>query len=146
METFTCTKCLQVLSISEQAKWRPTRCRPCIYKAQKEWRYNNPEQMAKAVARTKRQHLRIRQEALAIYSGDPPRCACCGETELTFLALDHIEGGGTAEFLRLGVAGSSFYAFLRNNGWPPGIQVLCHNCNQAKGSHGKCPHVLSNPN
>ena len=32
------------------------------------------------------------------------------------------------------------YRYLKIRGFPPGYQVLCHNCNQAKGFYGKCPH------
>lgn len=27
-------------------------------------------------------------------------------------------------------------------GWPPGYQVLCHNCNVAKRILGTCPHQM----
>lgn len=30
--------------------------------------------------------------------------------------------------------------WLRRNNYPNGFQVLCHNCNMAKGFYGKCPH------
>lgn len=67
------------------------------------------------------------------------RCACCGETQFEFLQLDHINGGG-AEHRKSGLMGSPLYTKLRREGFPPGYQVLCANCNFAKGHLGYCPH------
>ena len=30
--------------------------------------------------------------------------------------------------------------WLKRNDYPPGFQVLCHNCNWAKHALGRCPH------
>ena len=35
---------------------------------------------------------------------------------------------------------SAIYRWLIKHKFPPGIQVLCHNCNLAKGYYGACPH------
>lgn len=32
------------------------------------------------------------------------------------------------------------YAWLHANKYPDGFQVLCHNCNMAKGFYSRCPH------
>lgn len=40
------------------------------------------------------------------------------------------------------VAGSRFYVWLKKNNYPPGFQILCYNCNCAKGHFGYCPHNL----
>ena len=29
---------------------------------------------------------------------------------------------------------------INSNSFPPGFRVLCHNCNQALGAYGYCPH------
>lgn len=68
------------------------------------------------------------------------QCACCGESELTFLAIDHIDGGGRKHRKSLGADGGAFYSWLRKENYPPGFQTLCHNCNWAKHVLGKCPH------
>jgi len=80
-----------------------------------------------------------RNEALMYYSGGNVACACCGEDEERFLALDHINGEGPR---RPGPysGGNSFCAWLKKQGFPPGLQVLCHNCNSAKGKNRRCPH------
>lgn len=81
----------------------------------------------------RRQH---RREMLEAYGGC---CACCGETAWQFLALDHIDGGGTQD--RRGRASDKLVAELRRAGWPRDHhQLLCHNCNLAKGFYGSCPH------
>ena len=80
-----------------------------------------------------------RYQALVVYGGDPPHCACCGESGLAFLALDHINGGGRRHRKQTG--GGGFYSWLRQNNYPEGLQVLCHNCNMGKRSYGGvCPH------
>jgi hypothetical protein len=66
------------------------------------------------------------------------RCACCGENEIWFLALDHI-GGRDKTINR----GKQELSRLRRLGWPKdNYQLLCHNCNLAKGFYGVCPHIL----
>ena len=43
---------------------------------------------------SKAYNARKRMEALTHYGGNPPRCACCGESHVEFLSIDHINGGG----------------------------------------------------
>lgn len=90
-------------------------------------------------AYTKERRRQIRLEVFQAYGGQV--CACCGETEEAFLTIDHVDGGGNQH--RKGLrnrGGSNFYEWLRKNGFPPGYQVLCMNCNFAKGQLGYCPH------
>ncbi len=68
------------------------------------------------------------------------RCVCCGESRYEFLAIDHVNGDGAAHRHKIGKGGSSFYAWLIKNNFPEGFQILCWNCNWAKGVYGKCPH------
>lgn len=65
-------------------------------------------------------------------------CRCCGETEEAFLALDHInnDGGARRKERRVLIG-----LWAKQNDYPPTLQVLCHNCNSAKGFYGQCPHV-----
>jgi hypothetical protein len=58
-------------------------------------------------------HRRLREEAIHHYGG---ACACCGETELAFLAIDHIEGGGQAHRQAIGWGGSNLYGWLHRMG------------------------------
>ena len=88
-----------------------------------------------------RKHLEWRMQILRHYTNGNLECACCGETHPEFLSIDHIEGGGRKQRAEIKKQGSlAFYIWLRNQRFPPGYQVLCHNCNQAKGFYGICPH------
>lgn len=79
--------------------------------------------------------------ALVHYSAGEPKCACCAEKRLPFLSIDHIDGGGSAHKRSIGNGGGALSRWLKNNNYPAGFQILCHNCNQAKGYYGKCPHA-----
>lgn len=88
-------------------------------------------------AKGREKHAELRMEVLQHYGA---QCACCGETEIKFLAIDHINGGGALHRREIGGSGKSIYYWLRDNDYPAGFQVLCHNCNVAKGFYGICPH------
>ena len=79
-----------------------------------------------------------RLQCLHHYSGNPPKCACCGESTVQFLAIDHIDGGGLAH--RKQIKTMTIFHWLIKNNFPDGFQVLCHNCNMAKSCYGRCPH------
>lgn len=81
-----------------------------------------------------------RVETIAHYSNGTMSCACCKDTHLEFLAIDHINGGGTKHRNEAGWRGANFYYWLALHNFPSGYQVLCHNCNYAKTFYGKCPH------
>lgn len=88
----------------------------------------------------KKFRLSVRIEAFSHYGGE--KCACCGETQFEFLTIDHMEGNGNKHRKNINIRGGhNFYSWLRQNNWPPGYQVLCFNCNQAKGFFGRCPHM-----
>ena len=85
---------------------------------------------------------KVRQEAINAYGG---RCSCCGETEVYFLAIDHIFGGGNRIQRERGEAhrgGYNFYLQLKKLGYPQReYRVLCHNCNMGREVNGGvCPH------
>ena len=82
----------------------------------------------------------IRIEVLNHYSNGDTKFDCCGETTIEFLCLDHIDGGGNKERIRLKKTGSGFYSWIRTNNYPKGFRVLCCNCNQSLGAYGYCPH------
>jgi len=52
---------------------------------------------------------RLRVLVLSHYSGGSPCCACCGVSQIEFLAIDHINGRGRVERGRLGRYGDSLY-------------------------------------
>jgi len=68
------------------------------------------------------------------------RCACCGETNPKFLTIDHVFGGGNKHRKTNNIG--NFYNWLKGQNYPEGYQVLCYNCNCARGHNGGvCPHV-----
>ena len=88
---------------------------------------------------------KLKIEVFTTYSkrlsnSDVPCCACCGEKSyIEFLAIDHIHGRKSAKH-RKGAGGNELYRWLKDNKFPKGFQVLCHNCNSAKKDTGFCPH------
>lgn len=63
-------------------------------------------------------------------------CACCGEPEERFLQIDHMDGRGR-EHRKSGV--TQIFSWLVSQGFPPGFQTLCANCNWAKRTGPACP-------
>lgn len=85
----------------------------------------------------------MRDKVLTAYGR---KCACCGESEVRFLAVDHIEGKGNQH--RLSVGGNKKSPILRwliKHNFPPEFQLLCHNCNMATYIYGICPHKAEKP-
>lgn len=90
------------------------------------------KEMAKSSA------TKMKADVMAHYGG---ACACCGTDDLWVLSIDHINGDGAAHRRELKARGETFgYHWLKKNGFPDGFQVLCLNCNLARGFYGYCPH------
>src|ERR1700743_1698930 len=111
-----CTKCREPKPISEYG-WanqpknrREARCNAC----------KRDENVTRNRA--------TRVVVLKHYSGGDPTCACCGETAIEFLGIDHIDGGGRLH--RSQIKGM-LWSWLKRNKFPIGFRVLCHNCNQS---------------
>jgi hypothetical protein len=80
----------------------------------------------------------LRKQVISVLGG---KCACCGETDIVFLAADHIEGKGNqhrrevnSQRISKQIVGDPEVRKL--------FQCLCFNCNQAKHILGYCPHEL----
>ena len=88
---------------------------------------------------------KLKQDVIAAYGN---KCACCGETRIEFLSVDHVNGGGTEHRRSIRsaergtpYAASYFYYWLKKHGYPQeGFRALCMNCNWAIGAYGSCPH------
>jgi hypothetical protein len=147
--------------------------RPRIRMGLQSWRKRNPEKQAIIVRRQierrktdpevkrklnewRRNDARKRKlKLIAAYGG---KCACCGEKEMEFLTIDHIDGRGVhfrtnrdyesklseeTRKTRKVVIGDqiAFFKFLEKNGFPKDdYRLLCMNCNWATGKWGYCPH------
>ena len=106
----------------------------------KYWKLN-PQQYAKNQFRLKKIRVSLRLKVLVHYGGNPPKCACCGENHTEFLEVDHIHGDGRKQRRKLRKVYGNFYNWIIKNDFPEGLQVLCANCNRAKGQTNKrfCP-------
>jgi len=142
-----------------QKKWRDLHNQE-IKEYRKKWsaehkekiREYSKEYLKKYPERIKKYKIKIRKKLKNLifthYSSNPPKCACCGESHIDFLTLDHINGGGTEHRKLLYKQGTTIYLWIKKNNFPNGFQVLCMNCNWAKG-HSKnhlCPHELEKNN
>jgi hypothetical protein len=121
-------------------------CRKCSKTRWDEWQARNTDWSAEwregRRAWARQDNKKLRAAVLVGYGGDPPRCACCGEQTVEFLGLDHINGNGKADRARFPGGQTQFFRHLVREGFPDRdrYQILCHNCNLAKGFYGECPH------
>lgn len=157
MKIKQCSKCGKFLSIKKFHNRKNTKdglagwCKNCRIPYAKEYYSKNKERYKRQAEEyysknkerinqvTKEYHTRIKLDILSHYANGPPKCACCGESHIEFLGIDHINGKGTQHRREIGV-GVSIYNWLRRNNYPKGYRVLCHNCNMALGFFGYCPH------
>ena len=86
---------------------------------------------------SRKQKARMRKRAIDGYGG---RCACCNESTLQFLVIDHKHNDGAFERRVYGLIGDKIYAYIVRNNFPDKYQVLCYNCNNARAHYGRCPH------
>jgi hypothetical protein len=107
------------------------------HREKRQTRYYNDIDASRARGRDNARRVKV--EVFARYGN---QCACCGESNLVFLTIDHINGDG-ADHRRRDIklrTGTSFYMWLRRNGYPKEFQILCYNCNCAKRTGDDCPH------
>src|SRR5262245_39086392 len=117
--------------------------------AQLRWRARNPGEAARRTAEWKAKNYeralaaqrlcgrKLKDAAYAAYGGYV--CRCCGEDREPFLSLDHVNNDGARH--RRSVDRRKIYKWLKREGYPPGFQVLCMNCNFGKARNGGvCPH------
>lgn len=88
----------------------------------------------------KQQGVELKSEVIKEYGNE---CACCGEANINFLTIDHVNDNGAVERQVHG-SGFSFYRALKRMGYPKdGYRVLCFNCNCGRRiTGGICPHKL----
>ena len=96
-----------------------------------------------------KKHMELKKEVLTpiskkITNSNVLKCNCpgCKEKMIEFLSIDHIDG--REKMGHVGWSTETLYYWIRRqlkqDIIPDGLQVLCHNCNWAKGRYGKCPH------
>ena len=87
--------------------------------------------------KNRKHQLAIKIETMNHYGG--LYCRCCGETDISRLTIDHIDGKGAEhrkELVGFGSrgCGNVLYYWLKKHNYPSGYQVLCNICNPAKGT------------
>jgi hypothetical protein len=120
-------------------------CQKCLRDKVREWTKTHKVNTNRA---KRKYFMKLRLEVLTHYGGNPPKCACCGETIIQFLTIDHINNDGAEH--RKQISGSSrkcsghhMYQWLKKNNYPNEFQVLCMNCNFGKRMNdGICPHGM----
>lgn len=131
----TCARCREASERSRQKRRKEWMCRFC----------NNRREPGVATCAEhrglgseyqKRSRMKLKRAVYEHYDG---ACACCGETEILFMSVDHIHNDG-AEHRKVVGGSHTFYKWLIKNNFPAGFQMLCFNCNLAKGFFGVCPH------
>jgi len=130
-----CSKCGEYKNWSEFQKGINYRdgirseCKNCSNSRSLNWMRKNKER-GKDISRMSYQL--IKNKFFEIYGN---KCICCGETEKTFLTIDHINGqrGKKRE--------TSYKAYYNASKKPDpkNYRILCHNCNHAV-RFGTCPH------
>ncbi len=136
-----CADCGVRLSKKNAVHRRPPRrgllsyCRTCSNARADAARKRDPEAHRE---RSRRYRLKLKTQVIQAYGG---KCACCGETEPMFLAIDHVNGGGTKHRKTAGLTSpTQLRNLIIKEGFPKTYRLLCHNCNSAMGWFGRCPH------
>ena len=129
-EAKQCFGCKKALEVGEKCL-----CTECKALARDRYHTNGNQNRETSRQRKKADKL----AAFSAYGGAV--CKCCGENHIEFLSIDHVYNDGAKQRRELGKNKiAHFYVWLKQNGYPPGYQVLCMNCNFAKGHFGACPH------
>ena len=94
------------------------------------------------VCRDHKEHYRILVGALKseVLNHYGPVCACCGFSDVRFLSIDHVKHGKGNRSPSQDRRAIQFLRRIIFAGFPEDYQILCMNCNWAKGVWGKCFH------
>ena len=125
-----CSQCKIVKPLSEfyycnRTKSYRSECKECGNNRSKSYEKKNKTKLQQAHL-----ELRISYKALTYihYGGNPSRCENCGESNLEFLTLDHINCDGRID-RQLNGAGFSIINAMMRTGFRSDLRLLCENCN-----------------
>ena len=117
-------------------------------KAQKKYHQSSRAQMKSKENRESKRLKVLKHYSKNLSNSDIPCCNCCGEnSNLKFLSIDHIIGktemDAIKELVKIKYSSKlrdiKLTRWIIKNNFPKGFQILCHNCNSAKGYYGNCP-------
>lgn len=78
---------------------------------------------------------RIKEQVFSHYGN---KCVTCGEAEILFLQIDHInEDGWEIRKNNRDFLGTKLYKWIIDNNFPKNLQLLCANCNRKKNKEYK---------
>jgi len=139
-----CYKCGVELT---DENWRPSRrgkeniCKYCERKREAARRARNREKIREYHRQWRAKHrdkvktysriatLRMIYEVMSHYCGGEPKCMRCGFADFRALTFHHVNGGGCEHRRQPGLKSQySFAKWLKENNYPPDIEVLCMNC------------------
>lgn len=99
--------------------------------------YNEPGVKQAKIRYIREEYHRLRAKILAAYG---PHCSCCGETEVLFLTIDHVNNDGKQHRVKHGNQANLYRSIVRA-GFPSDYRILCFNCNSGRQLNGgRCPH------
>ncbi len=105
------------------------------------WRSLNNDKVRASVRKLQE---RVKLDSYYAYGGKEPKCNCCGEKDMQFLTIDHINNDGASHRKKYNLPGNSIHFWLKKNNYPEGFQLLCFNCNLGKyRAGGICPHKIN---
>lgn len=131
-----CAESKPLTSFSKRGESYRSDCLKCSAASSLEWYWNNKEE---AIKRRKIRDKDRKIKVFSHYSEGVISCACCNESTLEFMSLDHVNNDGYIHRKEVG-NGQKLYRWIINNNYPKGFQILCMNCNFAKGQFKICPH------
>ena len=97
-----------------------------------------PENKENKKIKSKRYSYIDKKIVVSHYSDGNNNCKCCGEKDIRFLTIDHINNDGANH--RRKIKTFKLYRWLINNNFPNGYRILCYNCNCGRKC-GVCPHI-----
>lgn len=110
------------------------------------WKERNRDKIKVYWEKSKETRLRNKARIRhVIYSHYGRICTCCGEDNLKFLTIDHINNDGYKERTiksgkRLG-GENIFYKIIREGLPADRYRIMCYNCNCGRAyNNGVCPH------
>jgi len=125
--------------LPEEARERQREYARAYYWRNRDARVAYQRSRPKELVRERNRQSRAKLKA-EVYSHYGSVCSCCGESNLGFLSIDHINGGGFKHRTEVG-GGLGILYDIRKRGYPPEFQILCFNCNLGRQLNGGvCPH------
>jgi hypothetical protein len=86
-----------------------------------------PEAKELARINARKYQRKVRISLLQMYGN---KCNLCSESNLNFLDIDHIKGGGRQHSLQCGGNARMYLSILKENYQPDKYRILCKICNQ----------------